>query len=62
MSYWLMKSEPDEFSIDDLVRAPGKTTLTLVQAGQPTRDGIQVDGGPVWRTDPAHHRQAADEA
>jgi predicted RNA-binding protein with PUA-like domain len=26
MRYWLMKSEPDEFSIDDLVRAAGKTT------------------------------------
>ena len=26
MAYWLMKSEPDEFSIDDLVRAPKKTT------------------------------------
>jgi hypothetical protein len=26
MSYWLMKSEPDEFSIDDLVKAPRKTT------------------------------------
>lgn len=25
MSYWLMKSEPDEFSIDDLARAPGHT-------------------------------------
>ena len=24
--YWLMKSEPDEFSIDDLVRAPGQST------------------------------------
>ena len=24
--YWLMKSEPDEFSIDDLVRARGQTT------------------------------------
>jgi predicted RNA-binding protein with PUA-like domain len=24
--YWLMKSEPDEFSIDDLVRAPKQTT------------------------------------
>lgn len=23
--YWLMKSEPDEFSIDDLARSPGKT-------------------------------------
>ena len=25
-AYWLMKSEPDEFSIDDLARAPRKTT------------------------------------
>ena len=24
--HWLMKSEPDEFSIDDLARAPKKTT------------------------------------
>jgi len=26
MKYWLMKSEPEAFSIDDLDRAPGKTT------------------------------------
>ena len=26
MRYWLMKSEPDELSIDDLVRAPKQTT------------------------------------
>jgi predicted RNA-binding protein with PUA-like domain len=26
MNYWLMKSEPDEFSIEDLGRAPRKTT------------------------------------
>jgi predicted RNA-binding protein with PUA-like domain len=26
MAIWLMKSEPDEFSIDDLVAAPGRTT------------------------------------
>jgi predicted RNA-binding protein with PUA-like domain len=26
MRYWLMKSEPDEFSIDDLAHAKGKTT------------------------------------
>ena len=26
MSYWLMKSEPDEFGIDDLAAAPEKTT------------------------------------
>src|SRR4029079_5466622 len=26
MAYWLMKSEPDEFSIDDLAKAPKKST------------------------------------
>jgi len=26
MRYWLMKSEPDEFSIDDLARSPNQTT------------------------------------
>jgi len=26
MRYWLMKSEPDEMSIDDLARAPTQTT------------------------------------
>jgi predicted RNA-binding protein with PUA-like domain len=26
MRYWLMKSEPDEFSIDDLARAPDRST------------------------------------
>jgi predicted RNA-binding protein with PUA-like domain len=26
MAYWLMKSEPDAFSIDDLAAAPGQTT------------------------------------
>jgi predicted RNA-binding protein with PUA-like domain len=26
MRYWLMKSEPDEMSIDDLARAPAQTT------------------------------------
>ncbi|MGZ5037642.1 MAG: EVE domain-containing protein [Usitatibacter sp.] len=26
MAYWLMKSEPDEFSIEDLAKAPGKST------------------------------------
>ena len=25
MNYWLMKSEPDVFGIDDLINAPGKT-------------------------------------
>jgi predicted RNA-binding protein with PUA-like domain len=26
MNYWLFKSEPESFSIDDLARAPGRTT------------------------------------
>ena len=26
MKYWLMKSEPDEFSIDDLLKAPRQST------------------------------------
>ena len=26
MAFWLMKSEPDEFGIDDLAAAPGQTT------------------------------------
>ena len=26
MKYWLMKSEPDECSIDDVLAAPGRTT------------------------------------
>ena len=25
MAYWLMKSEPDVFGVDDLMKAPGKT-------------------------------------
>jgi len=27
MPYWLMKTEPDTFSIDDLERAPRRTTM-----------------------------------
>ena len=29
MRYWLMKSEPNEFSIDDLARAPKKSTAWI---------------------------------
>jgi predicted RNA-binding protein with PUA-like domain len=46
MQYWLMKSEPDEFSIDDLARAPGRTTAWFgvrnYQARNFMRDAIQV--------------------
>ena len=44
MNYWLMKSEPDVFSIDDLKAAPKKTTLwegvRNYQARNFMRDGM----------------------
>ena len=44
--YWLMKSEPDEFSIDDLVRAPGQSTpwvgVRNYQARNYMRDAMHV--------------------
>jgi predicted RNA-binding protein with PUA-like domain len=46
MQYWLMKSEPDEFSIDDLARAPGRTTpwfgVRNYQARNFMRDAMQL--------------------
>ena len=46
MRYWLMKSEPDEFSIDDLVKAKGHTTpwfgVRNYQARNFMRDGMTV--------------------
>ena len=46
MHYWLMKSEPDEFSIDDLGRAPRKTTswfgVRNYQARNFMRDGMKL--------------------
>jgi predicted RNA-binding protein with PUA-like domain len=46
MRYWLMKSEPDEFGIDDLARAPQKTTpwfgVRNYQARNFMRDGMQL--------------------
>jgi predicted RNA-binding protein with PUA-like domain len=46
MQYWLMKSEPDEFSIDDLSRAPGRTTAWFgvrnYQARNFMRDAMRV--------------------
>ena len=46
MKLWLMKSEPDEFSIDDLVRAKGQTTPWIgvrnYQARNFMRDGMSV--------------------
>ena len=44
--HWLMKSEPDEFSIDDLVAAPRKTTpwfgVRNYQARNYMRDHMRV--------------------
>jgi len=46
MHYWLMKSEPDEFSIDDLARAKHQTTAWFgvrnYQARNFMRDGMRV--------------------
>jgi len=46
MHYWLMKSEPDEFSIDDLVKAKKQVTpwvgVRNYQARNYMRDGMQV--------------------
>jgi predicted RNA-binding protein with PUA-like domain len=46
MRYWLMKSEPAEFSIDDLAKAPGKSTAWFgvrnYQARNFMRDDMRV--------------------
>jgi predicted RNA-binding protein with PUA-like domain len=45
MAYWLLKSEPTVFSIDDLARAPGRTTawdgVRNFQARNFIRDGMK---------------------
>ena len=52
ISYWLMKSEPDEFSIDDLVRAPRKTTpwfgVRNYQARNYMRDAMRPGDGVLF--------------
>jgi predicted RNA-binding protein with PUA-like domain len=46
LRYWLMKSEPTEFSVDDLAAAPGKTTAWFgvrnYQARNFMRDQMRV--------------------
>jgi predicted RNA-binding protein with PUA-like domain len=46
LRYWLMKSEPSEFSVDDLAAAPGKTTAWFgvrnYQARNFMRDQMRV--------------------
>jgi predicted RNA-binding protein with PUA-like domain len=50
--YWLMKSEPDECSIDDLARAPGQTVpwtgVRNYQARNFMRDQMRVGDGVLF--------------
>ena len=52
MRYWLMKSEPDEFSIDDLARAPRQSTAWFgvrnYQARNYMRDDMRVGDGVLF--------------
>jgi len=52
MAYWLMKSEPDECSIDDLARAPSKTVPWVAvrnyQARNFMRDQMQIGDGVLF--------------
>jgi predicted RNA-binding protein with PUA-like domain len=51
-AYWLMKSEPDEFSIEDLAKAPKKTTpwfgVRNYQARNYMRDHMRVGDGVLF--------------
>ena len=52
MNYWLMKSEPEECSIDDLAAAPGQTVPWIgvrnYQARNFMRDGMQLGDGVLF--------------
>jgi len=52
MPYWLMKSEPDEVSIDDLMAAPGQTLpwfgVRNYQARNLMRDAMRVGDGVLF--------------
>ena len=52
MNFWLMKSEPDECSIDDVLAAPGKKTawsgVRNYQARNFMRDGMTVGDGVLF--------------
>ena len=52
MKYWLMKSEPDECSIDDVLVAPGATTpwsgVRNYQARNFMRDAMRVGDGVLF--------------
>jgi predicted RNA-binding protein with PUA-like domain len=52
MAYWLMKSEPDEVSFDDVLAEPGQTTAWFgvrnYQARNFMRDHMQVGDGVLF--------------
>jgi predicted RNA-binding protein with PUA-like domain len=52
MNYWLMKSEPDEVSVDDALAAPKSTVpwtgVRGYQARNFMRDAMQVDDGVLF--------------
>src|SRR5687767_15691803 len=52
MAYWLMKSEPDECSIDDLARLPSQTVpwvgVRNYQARNFMRDAMRVGDGVLF--------------
>jgi predicted RNA-binding protein with PUA-like domain len=52
MAFWLMKSEPDEFSIEDLVKAPKQTTswfgVRNYVARNFMRDSMRVGDGVLF--------------
>ena len=52
MRYWLMKSEPDEVSVDDLAKAPGRVTpwfgVRNYQARNFMRDQMSIGDGVLF--------------
>lgn len=52
MNYWLMKSEPDEVSVDDALAAPASTVpwtgVRNYQARNFMRDGMKVGDGVLF--------------
>jgi len=52
MNFWLMKSEPDEFSVEDLARAPQQTTpwfgVRNYVARNFMRDSMRVGDGVLF--------------
>ena len=52
MNYWLMKSEPDECSIDDVLAAPGRKTawsgVRNYQARNFMRDQMRIGDGVLF--------------